>query len=134
MSHGAITAEHVSQGAIGPEHVSQGAISSEHVSLGVITPEHCTFSSIRTTSTRTSALQQFGMSSFAFRELDEKIELTIQFEEAYPHENYVFVAMTNHSSCYAVLKSQFADHVVIEIIRIRIGPQPEGSVSWIVIG
>ncbi|SDF94477.1 hypothetical protein SAMN04488689_108106, partial [Paenibacillus sp. cl6col] len=126
--------EHVSQGAISSEHVSQGAISSEHVRLGAITPEHCTFSSIRTTSTRTSALQQFGMSSFAFRELDEKIELTIQFEESYPHENYVFVAMTNHPSCYAVLKSQFTDHVVIEIIRTRIGPQPEGFVSWIVIG
>ncbi|MCY9543310.1 WIAG-tail domain, partial [Paenibacillus alvei] len=146
-----IERDHLASGVISVEHLDeelflmlsetwdskiseQPLIGSADITPGVITTEHCAFTPIRASSTHTAALQQFGTVPFSFRDLDEMIELRISFDEPYQNKNYVLVAMTNHSACYAVMKSQSTDHAIIEIMRTRISPHPNGLVSWIAIG
>ena len=62
------------------------------------------------------------------------MDSNIIFDEPFANSEYVFVATTDQTSCYVVIKSKAPESVQVTIIRTRISPEPQGLINWIAIG
>ncbi|WP_220483298.1 WIAG-tail domain, partial [Paenibacillus thiaminolyticus] len=134
IGKGEVTGQHIAAGSIRTEHLEEGILNSIVLQPGTVTPESCSFVPVRTAMPRAGALQQFGMSAFLLQGETDRVDVRIAFDEPFPNNQYVLVAMTNHPECHAVLKSQATHSAVLEIHRRDPQSQPFGCVSWIAIG
>jgi hypothetical protein len=64
----------------------------------------------------------------------ESIRLTIPFSSPFADESYILVAMSDHPSCACILGAKRAYEAELEVVRTRLGPEPQGSIQWIAIG
>ncbi|WP_309270733.1 WIAG-tail domain [Paenibacillus sp.] len=74
------------------------------------------------------------MSPFQIGEGETQIEVSIVFEEPYPSQHYVIVAMCNHPDFYVVLKTQREDMAFLEVVRRQAEAESFGFLSWIAVG
>nr|WP_275444788.1 WIAG-tail domain [Paenibacillus sp. ACRRX] len=133
LATASISTRTIRDGAIKSEHVQEGAIQGQHLQKYAVTAEHCNYSPVRTAATKRTALQQFGTTPFELNEVEDRMTLTVYFQEPYDTPDYVLVAMTNHEECYAVLAQRWKDSADISIVRRLKGGTLQGHLSWIVI-
>ena len=105
----------------------------EQLQDGSIRAEKLDFTPIRSTN-KQAVVQQFGLMSYNFAGQGEQMDSNIIFDEPFANSEYVFVATTDQTSCYVVIKSKAPESVQVTIIRTRISPEPQGLINWIAIG
>ncbi|MFC5648070.1 WIAG-tail domain, partial [Paenibacillus solisilvae] len=132
LAPGSVKAEHLASDVFGVTSVGQ-RLESEQLQDGSICAAKLDFTPIRSTAKQT-AVQQFGLAAYNFAGQGELLDCTITFDEPFSNANYVFVATTDQTSCYAVIKAKTPEAVQVTIIRTRISPEPKGLINWIAIG
>ena len=163
LSDGSITGAKLAEGAVNTEALSDGSVTGAKLARGSVTAEHFApdvllgasvisssrtvnncrmgrfaaekldFTPIRSTN-KQAVVQQFGLMSYNFAGQGEQMDSNIIFDEPFANSDYVFVASTDQTSCYVVIKAKAPESVQVTIIRTRISPEPQGLINWIAIG
>ncbi|MMZ63873.1 hypothetical protein D1872_261580 [compost metagenome] len=74
------------------------------------------------------------MCPFLLSRNETSADVTVMFEEPYPNEHYVLVAMTNQPAYYVTIKEQSRELAVVEITRLKESHFNYGYITWIAIG
>lgn len=151
LAYGAVESVHIQEDVIQTAHLEDQAVTadklakdsvgSEHVRAGSIFTKHLGFAPVRTLSERSAAMQ-FGSVPFVFeREDQDALEINVLFANSYEKADYTFVCTSNLYGTSAVIKEQYFDGVVVQLIRDlkcveQAGFQSKrsGALSWIAVG
>jgi hypothetical protein len=132
---GALTPEKIALSAINGGHIADEAIASEHISAGSIRLHHLSKEFVPLAlGQRALTLELFGVVPFHFAAKEKRIEVVVEFNQAFADENYAIVAMTSDPTCYAVLKERTREAALIELIRTRLSPEAHSIMTWVAMG
>jgi hypothetical protein len=107
-------------------------VDGAKLAQGSVTPAHLAFLPIAARLAGVSLA--FGNLPYVFQGASESIELTVPFEIPFSDESYVLIAMSDHPSCSCFLQTKREHEAVLQVIRTRLGPEPQGRIQWVAIG
>ncbi|MFS1513984.1 WIAG-tail domain [Chengkuizengella sp. SCS-71B] len=84
-------------------------------------------------------IHQYNNSEFKMNIEEKSTEVFIFFDTPFKNTDYVLVAMTDCSNCYAALNEKTAEYAVIDVVLIESNneereEEQHGVLSWIAIG
>ncbi|WP_160645616.1 WIAG-tail domain [Chengkuizengella marina] len=89
---------------------------------------------------KTKTMQQYNNSEFKMNIDEKSTEVFIFFDTPFKNSDYVLVAITDSSNCFATINEKTAEYAVIEVVFIennnekREEVELNGLLSWIAIG
>ena len=132
LADGAVSGRAVADGSIGGAKLADGSVSGDKLALGSVTGAHLGFAAIA--AGVAGATMLFGSEAYSFGGAVESIEVIVVFAEPFKDNSYVLVAMTDHPSCTCYLKRKSPNEAVLEVLRTRLSPEPQGWLQWIAAG
>ncbi|WP_171909277.1 WIAG-tail domain [Paenibacillus sp. GP183] len=131
---GSIDGSKLAIGSVYGEHLALGSISGSKLTEGSVDESKLSFQTIQLPASRSNTVQQFGLASFEFKVQDEFVDVQIYFDDAFADLNYVLIATTNHTACYAVVKQKSTNYAILSVVRTRFSAEIYGIINWIAMG
>lgn len=151
LAYGAVESMHIQEDVIQTAHLEDQAVTAdklakdsvgnEHVRAGSIFTKHLGFAPVRALAERSAAMQ-FGTAPFVFEREDQvTLEINVLFTNSYEKADYTFVCTSNLYGTSAVIKEQYYDGVVVQLMRdlkcveqADVQSKLSGALSWIAVG
>jgi hypothetical protein len=86
------------------------------------------------TAARGGEQQLYGLIPFRFQPFEERIDVSVTFEQPFESDRYVLVATSDQPGCHTVISKKTPASALIRLIRSLDVPYLEGELNWIAFG
>ena len=130
LEQGSVTSEHLADGSVSGAKLEQGSVTSEHLVDGSVSGAKLAF--LPVAAQLPGVTMAFGSERYVFQGAMESLRITVLLTP-YTDDSYVLVAMSDHPCCSCFLVRKQAHEAELEVVRTRLGPEPQGWIQWIAV-